>query len=87
VAHGQLFSSLLLPRAIAQFGEAARPGRTPKAPASGHVETALGTWHHGAMVTSLALAALALDATAARIAARWRLPLPGLSTWVLARRR
>jgi hypothetical protein len=38
------------------------------------------------MVTSAVKTLLALDATASRFAATWRLPLPGLSTWVLARR-
>ncbi len=89
VAHGQLFTSLLLPRAAARLGEAVGSARTPTpaTPAPGHIETSLGTWQHGAMVTSVVTKALALDAAGSRFAARWRLPLPGLSTWVLARRR
>jgi 2-polyprenyl-3-methyl-5-hydroxy-6-metoxy-1,4-benzoquinol methylase len=87
VAHGQLFASLLLPRAIAKLSEAATKHRTTGAPSGSHVETGLGSWHHGPMVTKAAQALLSLDAAAARQAAAWRLPLPGLSTWVLARRR
>ena len=86
VAHGQLFASLLAPRALAKLGETARGARATAAPAAGRSETALGTWHHGAMVTAAVKTLLALDATASRFAANWRLPLPGLSTWVLARR-
>jgi SAM-dependent methyltransferase len=86
VAHGQLFASLLAPRALAKLGETARGARPTDAPAPSRIETALGTWHHGAMVTSAVKTLLALDATASRFAATWRLPLPGLSTWVLARR-
>ena len=89
VAHGQLFTSLLLPRAAGRLGEAVGAARTsaPATPALGQVETSLGTWQHGAMVTSLVTKALALDAAGCRFAARWRIPLPGLSAWVLARRR
>ena len=89
-AHGQLFASLLLPRAMAKLGEVVLGGKaptpTPAAPCSGRIETALGTWHHGAMVTSAVKTALALDAAGCRFAAKWRIALPGLSTWVLARR-
>ena len=85
VAHGQLFTSLLVPRALAKLAETAWGKEPPSAP--GRIVTALGSWHHGAMLTSAVKRLLALDAAGARLAARWRLPLPGLSTWVLARRR
>ena len=86
VAHGQLFSALLLPRALTKLTEAARGMKRDAASVPGHIETALGTWHHGVMVSKAVVAALNLDAAGSRLAARWRLPLPGLSTWVLARR-
>jgi len=85
VCDGQLFSSLLLPRALAKLGEGMR--RQHGAPVCTHVETPLGTWHHGTMVTRAVRGLLALDGTTARWAAERHLPLPGLSTWVLARRR
>ena len=85
VAEGQLFTSLLVPRALARGVEAVRGGQEP-APAVPHVVTSLGTWHHGPMVTRAVRKVLALDARGARLAARWGLPLPGLSAWVLAHR-
>jgi SAM-dependent methyltransferase len=87
VATGQLFTSLLVPRALAKLGEAALGGRTGATPGPGRIETALGTWHHGPMVTRAVKTLLAADAAGSRLAARWRLPIPGLSTWVLGRRR
>jgi len=86
VDHGQLFTCLLLPRALAKLREASLGGRSQATPCPGHVETDLGTWHHGAMITRAVSTALAADAATSRLATRWRLPLPGLSTWVLARR-
>jgi len=82
VEAGQLFASLILPRALAKLGEVAsrRPAPSPAA----HVETALGTWSRGPLVTRGVTAALALDALCSRRAARRHLPWPGLSTWVLA---
>jgi 2-polyprenyl-3-methyl-5-hydroxy-6-metoxy-1,4-benzoquinol methylase len=87
VAHGQLFASLLLPRALAKLGEVMRGGSAKAVPVSGRIETPLGTWHHGDTITSVVKTVLALDAAGSQFAARWRLALPGLSTWVLARRR
>jgi len=83
--HGQLFTSLLLPRALAKLRERTRAGRPTVPATTGHVQTALGSWHHGAMTTSAVSALLHLDTAAARLASKWRLPLPGLSTWLLAR--
>jgi SAM-dependent methyltransferase len=84
VAHGQLFASLLVPRTIAKLGEVAR--KHEAAPPPPRIETPLGTWHHGPVLTSATKAALAFDNACSRFAARWRIPLPGLSTWVLAHR-
>jgi SAM-dependent methyltransferase len=86
VEHGQLFSSLLAPRALMKMREflAKKPSR--HVPASAAIETSLGSWHHGRVVTTLVTRALSLDAAGGRLAARLGLPVAGLSTWVLARR-
>jgi 2-polyprenyl-3-methyl-5-hydroxy-6-metoxy-1,4-benzoquinol methylase len=86
VAQGELFASLILPRACSKLGELVRGGSghahaTAQAPA----DTSLGKWKQGTLVTTAVRAALALDATCCRFAARLRLPFVGLSTWVLAR--
>jgi SAM-dependent methyltransferase len=87
VDHGELFASLLLPRALAKLGEVAL-GRLPShaLPEPAHVDTSLGTWNHGPVVTAMVTAALSLDALCSRIASQLRLPFAGLSTWVLAQR-
>jgi hypothetical protein len=86
VEHGQLFSSLLLPRALAKLGEVLRARRTV-VPDPSHIETALGQWNHGALATGVVEAALGLDAALARALARRRVRVPGLSTWVLGQKR
>jgi SAM-dependent methyltransferase len=86
VEHGQLFASLLVPRALAKLGETLQAQRTVASDAQ-HVETPLGQWHHGALVTRAVEATLGFDAAFARALARRRLHIPGLSTWVLAHKR
>jgi hypothetical protein len=85
VERGELFASLLVPRAVAKLGELAlgRP-RDQASPVPSHIETSLGTWRRGSLVTMLVTAALVADARCSRLAARLRLPFAGLSTWVLA---
>jgi 2-polyprenyl-3-methyl-5-hydroxy-6-metoxy-1,4-benzoquinol methylase len=83
---GELFASLLVPRAFATLGEIAFGGgkRTDgmvQAPA----DTSLSKWKRGTWVTLAVKTALTLDATCCQVAARLRLPFAGLSTWVLAR--
>jgi SAM-dependent methyltransferase len=85
VVHGQLFASLLIPRAFAKVVERARAAPPEPGSAHAHLETSVGSWHHGRMVTKAVCGLLALDLVAGRLAARWGAPLPGLSTWVLAR--
>ncbi|MBN2575107.1 MAG: methyltransferase domain-containing protein [Deltaproteobacteria bacterium] len=85
-ADGQLFTGLLLPRALAKLCEAMPSRKVAAPPAADHIETALGTWHHGPMVTLAARKLLGLDAAVCRLAADRRFPLPGLTAWVLARR-
>jgi 2-polyprenyl-3-methyl-5-hydroxy-6-metoxy-1,4-benzoquinol methylase len=87
VERGQLFVSLLLPRALAKLGESLRPRSLDSAGTALHIETSLGTWKHGRAVTRAVETALALDASLARTLARRRLPIPGLSTWLLARKK
>jgi hypothetical protein len=50
------------------------------------IETSLGTWHRGPLITSAVTTALSLDAACCRIASRLRLPFAGLSTWLLAQK-
>jgi SAM-dependent methyltransferase len=85
VAEGQLLTSLRLRRAPAKVAKGGQGGREPT-PAVLHVQTSLGTWHHGPMDTHAARKVLALHARGPRLAARWGLPLPGPSAWVLAHR-
>ncbi len=86
--HGELFASLLLPRALAKLGEVALGRhRSHASPQPAHVDTSLGTWNHGPVVTAMVTAALSLDALCSRTASQLGLPFAGLSTWVLAQRR
>jgi hypothetical protein len=86
VERGELFASLLVPRAVAKLGELALGRHYAKAaPVPSHIETSLGTWQRGHLVTALVTAALSADALCSRTASRLRLPFAGLSTWVLAR--
>jgi hypothetical protein len=85
VERGELFASLIVPRAVAKLGELALGRhRGPASPVPSHIETSLGTWQHGPFVTALVTAALVADARCSRMAARLRVPFAGLSTWVLA---
>jgi SAM-dependent methyltransferase len=85
--HGQLFASLLLPRALAKLSEVTRGEKRPPincAPA--RIETSLGTWHRGPLITSAVTTALSLDAACCRLASHLHLPFWGLSTWLLAQK-
>jgi SAM-dependent methyltransferase len=89
VESGQLFASLLLPRALAKLSERARGERGSAHACStteAHVDTAAGTWRAGALVTAAAAGVLRADAACARAASKRGLPYVGLSTWLLARR-
>jgi len=88
VDHGELFASLLIPRAAAKLVEMAgykHPQQSP--PGAARIETSLGTWNHGRRITGMVTAALSMDGACSRIASRMRLPFAGLSTWVLAQSR
>jgi SAM-dependent methyltransferase len=88
VDQGELFASLVLPRAVAKLGEVLLgQERAHAAPTPPHIETLLGSWTHGPLVTSAVTAALSLDALWSRLASRLRFPYAGLSTWVLAKNR
>jgi hypothetical protein len=85
VERGELFASLLVPRAVVKLGELALGRHGSQAlPVPSHIETSLGTWQRGPLVTTLVTAALTADARCSRMASRLRLPFAGLSTWVLA---
>jgi 2-polyprenyl-3-methyl-5-hydroxy-6-metoxy-1,4-benzoquinol methylase len=88
VEQGQLFACLLLPRALAKLSETLRPRTIHAAAADAmHVETSLTKWNRGAITTRAVEAVLSWDAAIARKLARQRLPVPGLSTWLLARKK
>lgn len=86
--HGQLFASLLLPRALTKLREMLRPlpARPTRASADAHVETMAGSWRGGPTLSRAIELALGLDAACARALARKHVSLPGLSTWLLARK-
>jgi hypothetical protein len=86
-AQGELFGSLVLPRALAKLGEVLRPEPPSTVAPRATVETALGTWQRGRLLTRAATSLLGLDAACCRLASRWHLPCAGLSTWVLALKR
>jgi 2-polyprenyl-3-methyl-5-hydroxy-6-metoxy-1,4-benzoquinol methylase len=91
LAHGNLFGSLLPARALGKALEVAR-GRRAVPPEDGTAPAALGDaigvgrWSGGRPLTRAIEAALACDAALSRAAARAALPLPGLSTWAIARK-
>jgi hypothetical protein len=87
VEQGQVFASLLLPRALTKLVETLRPRTTNPDCTAAHVDTSLGTWNHGRVLTRAVEAMLGLDAGLARALARNGLGIPGLSTWLLARKR
>jgi 2-polyprenyl-3-methyl-5-hydroxy-6-metoxy-1,4-benzoquinol methylase len=86
VEQGQLFASLLVPRALTKLTETVRPRIPDAAATAAHVDTSAGTWNHGRLLTRTAEAALNLDGRMTRALGRLRLPVPGLSTWLLARK-
>jgi hypothetical protein len=87
VEQGQLFASLLPPRALTKLLETVRPRAGDEGRAAMHVDTSLGTWKHGPMLTRTVETMLGLDAALARALARKGLGIPGLSTWLLARKK
>lgn len=87
VEQGQLFASLLPPRMLTKLFEMVRPRATDENLAAEHVDTSLGTWTHGRMLTRVVETMLGLDAGLARALARRGLGIPGLSTWLLARKK
>jgi hypothetical protein len=89
VAAGQLFPSLFLARAAQKAAEVLRGihARPPAGEAACHVETDVSTWSGGPQLTSLVGGVLGLDARLSRTFARWHVPLMGLSTWAIGRKR
>ena len=73
---GSLFTSLLAPRVVEVAAE--RIGRTSP-------ERGIGGWSRGPAVTAAVTGALRLDARAGRLAARYGVPVPGLSLWAVCR--
>ena len=73
---GSVFASLLAPRAVSVLAE--RAGRH-------HDPTGVGAWTAGPAITTALTAVLDADATTTAGLSRRRLPVPGLSTWAVAR--
>jgi 2-polyprenyl-3-methyl-5-hydroxy-6-metoxy-1,4-benzoquinol methylase len=78
VAAGSLFSTLVPVRAVDALRQKA--GR-------GGEQTGVGSWSSGPRATRAVTAVLEADATIGRGAARIGMPLLGLSTWTVVRRR
>lgn len=78
VESGSVFTSLLAPRAVSVVAE--RAGRH-------HGSTGIGAWRGGPATTRALTAVLEADATASAGLSRRGLPVPGLSTWAVARAR
>lgn len=79
VAHGGLFASLLGARGLTKLRErVSNPDPN---------WTGVGAWSGGPMKTRAIVAALSADAAMGRVLSGRRLPLPGLSCWVLGTRR
>jgi SAM-dependent methyltransferase len=76
VDRGSVFASLLAPRAVSVLSE--RAGRH-------HDPTGVGAWRAAPAITSALTAVLYADATATAGLSRRGLPVPGLSTWAVAR--
>jgi 2-polyprenyl-3-methyl-5-hydroxy-6-metoxy-1,4-benzoquinol methylase len=87
VEQGQLFASLLPPRALTKLFETVRPRAENEDRAAMHVDTSLGTWKHGPMLTRALETMLGLDAAVGRALSRRGVGIPGLSTWLLARKK
>jgi hypothetical protein len=86
---GGLFASLLAPRALAKLGELARGQRAapPLGPPAEVVATDAARWTAGPTLTWTLTTVLDLDARLCAAAASRAVNVPGLSAWVLARRR
>jgi hypothetical protein len=84
---GNLFGSLLAPRALAKLRERARGIRSaPTSELAERVTTGVSTWQRGRVVTRAIEGALELDARLCELAARVSAPSVGLSAWALCER-
>jgi SAM-dependent methyltransferase len=85
---GSLFSSLIVPRALAKAVERARGIVSQPAPdaLAPQIATGISVWRHGRIVTSAIRGALELDARLSELAAHWSAPSVGLSVWALGER-
>jgi hypothetical protein len=82
---GGLFCSLLLPRSLSKLGELARGHHArPDQDLAAHIETSVGGWAQGSLITSILLGALRCDGAVCLWLAQRSVLLPGLSTWVVA---
>lgn len=83
--HGGLFFSLLFPRALSKLSELLRGHHArPDLELAAQIETSVGQWSQGDLVTTVLLAALRCDSAVCLWFAQKSVALPGLSTWVIA---
>jgi SAM-dependent methyltransferase len=86
-AQGSLFASLVLPRFISKAVELVRGIESkPSAHLDASISNGVNTWSRGRLVTAGTIRALQLDAAACALAARCRIPTPGLSMWAVCER-
>jgi SAM-dependent methyltransferase len=85
---GGLFHALLLQRVVEKLAERARG--IDAAPSAAcppeQPSTVMRSWRHGRVVSRSVDLALRADNAVSAALAGWRIPLPGLSAWALARR-
>jgi hypothetical protein len=87
VRSGGLFHSLLLSRGAQKLAEEFRGIRSSPDPHSALVgESDAASWRGGPLPTALLSFSLRLDNAVSKSAARLGINLPGLSTWMLARK-
>jgi 2-polyprenyl-3-methyl-5-hydroxy-6-metoxy-1,4-benzoquinol methylase len=83
-AQGSLFASLVVPRLLSKVLERARGiDSEPSAQLHASISNGVNTWSRGRLISAGTIRALQLDAAACALAARWRIPAPGLSVWAV----
>jgi len=87
IRSGGLFHSLLLPRSAQKLAEVARGIRSvPDLDSALVGESKAASWTAGRLPTAIMTCALRVDNAVSKAATRLGINLPGLSTWMLARK-
>lgn len=83
--HGGLFFSLVLPRSLSKLSELVRGHHArPDLALAVKIETSVGQWSQGPLITAALLGMLRWDSAACLWLARKSAALPSLSTWAIA---